>query len=321
MATRVKEKAAARQANADKRPHATAKYVRVAPRKAKIVVDLIRGKQVDDALAILMYTPKSAAPVVEKLLNSAIANAEYKEMVHQRYVDEAQAMYDYLKEYGTYEQQKLAITKEYEEKIKNARSKGERLTLTRQRDSRIAQANSQSLAMNIDWSQTFKGLGNILKDIASETLAKVNEYMRTDEYKNLSATDKKSYQELREKLMSAGGQEAASPFKTSTWADIAKYTEEYKQRVKDLMLASQTHREAVQRLEDAQRDLERATTVTGKAMAQHQVDMAKKWVDETAQQVENSDSEKDKAKEKLHTATDAASEGLENLNTVIGQPR
>ena len=76
MATRVKEKAAARKANADKRPHASVKYVRVAPRKCKIVVDLIRGKQVDEALAILMYTPKSAAPVVEKLLNSAIANAE-----------------------------------------------------------------------------------------------------------------------------------------------------------------------------------------------------------------------------------------------------
>ena len=76
MATRIKEKAAARQANADKRPRATAKYVRVAPRKAKIVVDLIRGKKVDEALAILMYTPKAAAPVVEKLLLSAIANAE-----------------------------------------------------------------------------------------------------------------------------------------------------------------------------------------------------------------------------------------------------
>ena len=76
MATRVKEKAAARKQNADKRPRATAKYIRVAPRKVKIVVDLIRGKQVDQALAILAYTPKSAAPVVEKLLNSAIANAE-----------------------------------------------------------------------------------------------------------------------------------------------------------------------------------------------------------------------------------------------------
>lgn len=76
MATRVKEKAAARKANADKRPRATAKYIRVTPRKVKIVVNLIRGKQVDQALAILAYTPKSAAPYVEKLLNSAIANAE-----------------------------------------------------------------------------------------------------------------------------------------------------------------------------------------------------------------------------------------------------
>lgn len=76
MATRVKEKTAARKANADKRPRAIARYVRISSRKVKIVVDLIRGKKVDDALAILMYTPKSAAPVVEKLLNSAIANAE-----------------------------------------------------------------------------------------------------------------------------------------------------------------------------------------------------------------------------------------------------
>ena len=76
MATRQKEKAAVRKANADKRPHASAKYVRVAPRKVQIVLDLIRGKRVDDALAIVMYTPKAASPVVEKLLNSAIANAE-----------------------------------------------------------------------------------------------------------------------------------------------------------------------------------------------------------------------------------------------------
>ena len=51
MATRVKEKAAARAANRDNRPHATAKYVRISSRKVKIVIDLIRGKQVDDALA------------------------------------------------------------------------------------------------------------------------------------------------------------------------------------------------------------------------------------------------------------------------------
>ena len=76
MATRMKQKAAARKANADKRPRAVARYIRISSRKVKILIDLIRGKKVDEALAILMYTPKSAAPVVEKLLRSAIANAE-----------------------------------------------------------------------------------------------------------------------------------------------------------------------------------------------------------------------------------------------------
>lgn len=75
MATRSKEKSALRAVNRDRRPQAHAKYIRIAPRKVKIVIDLIRGKSVEEALAILQYTPKAAAPVVSKVLNSAIANA------------------------------------------------------------------------------------------------------------------------------------------------------------------------------------------------------------------------------------------------------
>ena len=76
MATRIREKAAARKANADKRPHAIARYVRISSRKVKIVLDLIRGKSVAEAQAILEFTPKAAAPVVLKVLNSVVANAE-----------------------------------------------------------------------------------------------------------------------------------------------------------------------------------------------------------------------------------------------------
>ena len=76
MATNTQKKAQAHMAARDTRPAAHAKYVRISSRKVKIVIDLIRGKKVDEALAILMYTPKAAAPVVEKLLLSAIANAE-----------------------------------------------------------------------------------------------------------------------------------------------------------------------------------------------------------------------------------------------------
>lgn len=56
---------------------AVARYIRIAPRKVRLVVDLIRGKEVGEALAILKLTPKAASPVVEKLLKSAIANAEH----------------------------------------------------------------------------------------------------------------------------------------------------------------------------------------------------------------------------------------------------
>ena len=76
MATRIREKAKVRRENADRRPRAIARYVRISSSKVGIVADLIRGKKADDALAILMYTPKAAAPVMEKLLLSAIANAE-----------------------------------------------------------------------------------------------------------------------------------------------------------------------------------------------------------------------------------------------------
>ena len=55
---------------------AVAKYVRIAPRKVRIVADLIRGKGVDEALSILKYTPKAASSVLTKVVSSAAANAE-----------------------------------------------------------------------------------------------------------------------------------------------------------------------------------------------------------------------------------------------------
>ena len=55
---------------------AVARHVRISPRKARQVIDLIRGKDVDAALTILKFTPKGASPIVEKVLRSAMANAE-----------------------------------------------------------------------------------------------------------------------------------------------------------------------------------------------------------------------------------------------------
>ena len=59
-----------------KEANATLKYARISARKVKIVADLIRGKDVDEALAIVKFTPKASSEIIEKLLKSAIANAE-----------------------------------------------------------------------------------------------------------------------------------------------------------------------------------------------------------------------------------------------------
>jgi large subunit ribosomal protein L22 len=56
---------------------AIARYIRIAPRKVRIVIDLIRGKSIGEAFAILKFTPKVASDVVEKVLKSAVANAEH----------------------------------------------------------------------------------------------------------------------------------------------------------------------------------------------------------------------------------------------------
>ena len=55
----------------------TAKSVRVTPRKARLVLDLIRGKDIKEAQAILKFTPRAASPVILKVLNSAVANATH----------------------------------------------------------------------------------------------------------------------------------------------------------------------------------------------------------------------------------------------------
>ena len=78
---------------------AVAKTVRIAPRKARLVVDLIRGKKIGDAISILKFTPRAASPIVEKVLMSAIANAEHNNSldvddlkVSTIYVDEGMSL-------------------------------------------------------------------------------------------------------------------------------------------------------------------------------------------------------------------------------------
>ena len=70
MATRQKEKAARRAETRDRRPKAVVRYARIAPRKARAVIDQIRGKSLAEAEGILMLSPRGASEIVYKLVES-----------------------------------------------------------------------------------------------------------------------------------------------------------------------------------------------------------------------------------------------------------
>jgi large subunit ribosomal protein L22 len=60
---------------------ATARYIRISPRKAKYVADLIKGKKVEEALDILTFTPRKASSIISRVLKSAVANASQNESI------------------------------------------------------------------------------------------------------------------------------------------------------------------------------------------------------------------------------------------------
>ena len=75
MASNTHKKGELHRARDEKRPHAHVRHIRISPRKVKLIVDQVRGKDLEEALAILRLTPHAASPVLFKLIESAAANA------------------------------------------------------------------------------------------------------------------------------------------------------------------------------------------------------------------------------------------------------
>lgn len=113
---------------------------------------------------------------------------------------EANAMREYLKEYGTFQQKKLAIAEEYAEKIKKATTEGEKLSLGRERDSAIQQIDINALNQKIDWQSVFGNFSGILGSQLKETLDGLKAYVNTDKFKNSSEADKKVIYEAIDRL-------------------------------------------------------------------------------------------------------------------------
>ena len=243
----------------------------------------------------------------------------YGNEVQQILQQSMDSLIEYYKNFGTLEEQRYAIAKDYDEKIAKATTEGEKKSLEAQKQRDLATAGANSLANDIDWSHTFEGVGNVLGDIARQTLEKVEKYMNTDEFKRQKPSDQKAYIDLRDKLQQETGGQMTSPFNFGQWGRIAKQVKEYQQSVRTLQEKTKAHSDAVKELQDAEKRLKNANTDMAKTIEQNNVDVARGKVNVTGEQVEAARSDTQKKQQKLNDSTTKAANGLNNFAAALQQ--
>lgn len=213
---------------------------------------------------------------------SAIDNAnELNEAKRQRgvaeaYREEFNAMQEHLRAYGTYQQQKLAITEEYAEKIRKASSDSERRYLGVERDSLLAGVEAQELKADIDWSVVFGEFGGMFHDLIAPELEKAKAYMQTDEFRNADHDSQDALvSAVRQMEQSLGGAGKVSFKKLGTeitayqksLADLKKAQDDYERTYADLSEAQQNYIRSVQSGTQEEQDIAKTALDTAQANA------------------------------------------------------
>ena len=235
-----------------------------------------------------------------------------------------QSMLDYLKEYGTYQQKKLAIAQEYAEKIRKAQEAGnlgEVLRLGRQQKEETAAAEIASLKADIDWDGLFGNFGGLLEEQLRPTLVKLRKYAASDEYRNAGAEDKQVISELIAKLedRSAGG------INRNMFKDVSRDLSAYQTTLRELTEAKEREKAAADALVVAQEKQKKAAESgdpSAMKEAEELVATAQEAFDAASASVATLTEANDKAAQDLRTSsTNAVSsltglaEGLQSLKS------
>lgn len=242
-------------------------------------------------------------------------NAQQEEDAKQRLAAQLQSLYDYLKEYGTVQEQRYAIAKEYDDKILKATDENQKKILQKQKEAALAQTDAKKMAMGIDWGASFSGIGNVLKDLAKDTLSKVESYMKTDSFKALPANDKKSYIDLRNSLREETNNGGSFAF--GKWDDVANDVRAYQANVKWLRDISKEHDKAIAERDKAEEQLKYAIGDKAKEIARIKLDKANKRVEETGQAQTDAENDTQEAQQNLTDSTTEATKGMQNFQSML----
>ncbi len=222
------------------------------------------------------------ADALQKARDNAAKEQEHK--TQEVYASEARAMRNYLKEYGTYQQQKLAIAEEYAEKIRNSQNEGERLSLVAGRDRALQQVEINAVRQQVDWGSVFGDFGTMFKDQLQPTIDRLRRMAQSDTFRQSSLEEQQILYSLIEKLERSGTAWDSDIFKRVS-DDLSAYQEAMGRYSKAVDAA----RVAEENLVKAEKELETARNENrgeeGIRSAQENVDKAHEAFDAASEDV------------------------------------
>lgn len=182
-----------------------------------------------------------------------LATESRKKQIEDVYRAEAEAMRSYLAEYGTFQQQKLAISQEYADKIAKAQTNAEKIRLGKERDSKLSGIESNALKANIDWVTVFGEFGGMFSNMIKPALEDARKYMQTDEFKNSDASSQQAIVDAVNQMEKSLGGAGGLDFKK-----LGDDVQAYQNSVVSLNLAKEQEADALERLVTAQEEYENA---------------------------------------------------------------
>lgn len=257
-------------------------------------------------------------------ISARYTNAENKrdkaiaDVTKEQLKTEQQALNDYLKEYGTFQQQKLAITQEYAEKIKKAQEESggnsaQVKLLEKQRDIAIQNKETEIVKANIDWVTVFGEFGSMFSDMIKPALEEAKRYIRTDEFNNSDQASQKSLIDAINQMEKSLGGTGGVNFK-KLGQDVKAYQTAEQNRIN----AVEIETEALDKLQKAQEDYTKAQksgTEEEKQVTANALDIARQNADIASVNVKT---QTDIANQAQRNVTDTAIKLKASMENLLG---
>lgn len=262
---------------------------------------------------------KQAQKISEAYTNAeSMRDKDISDVTEGQLKAEQQALNDYLKEYGTFQQQKLAIAQEYAEKIRKAQEENgvnsaQVKLLEKQRDVAIQNKETEAIKANIDWVTVFGEFGSMFSDMIKPALDEAKKYVRTDKFKNSDQASQKSLIDAISQMEKSLGGTSGVNFK-KLGEDVKAYQIAEQNRISAIGIETA----ALERLKKSQDDYTKAQkggTESEKQAAANALETARQNADIASANVKT---QTDIANQAQRNVTDTATRLKASMENLLG---